>query len=69
MNSVSKVASCGLVGLLAALSVTQDAHAYLDPGTGSMILQVVLGGVAGLMVAGKLFWTRILAFFSKNKQK
>ena len=32
----------------------------LDPGTGSIILQVLLGGVAGLLLAGKLFWHRIL---------
>jgi hypothetical protein len=36
--------------------------AYLDPGTGSMILQVILGGVAGAAVAVKMFWHRIIAF-------
>lgn len=39
------------------------AYAYLDPGTGSLILQIILGGVAGLLVAGKLFWARIVDFF------
>jgi hypothetical protein len=33
-----------------------NAHAYLDAGTGSMILQLLLGGIAGLMIAGKLYW-------------
>ena len=33
--------------------------AYLDPGAGSMILQVLAGGLAGLAVAGKLYWARI----------
>lgn len=33
--------------------------AYLDPGAGSMILQVLAGGVAGLVVFGKLYWGRI----------
>ncbi len=37
------------------------AHAYLDPGTGSMILQVLLGGAAGLTLAGKLYWRRFLS--------
>jgi len=36
------------------------AYAYLDPGTGSMILQVLLGGAAGLALAGKLYWHRFL---------
>jgi len=33
--------------------------AYLDPGAGSMILQALAGGVAGVMVVGKLYWSRI----------
>jgi hypothetical protein len=33
--------------------------AYLDPGAGSMILQALAGGVAGLVVVGKLYWARI----------
>ncbi len=36
---------------------------YLDPGTGSVILQALLGGLAGLAVALKLFGRRILDFF------
>jgi hypothetical protein len=34
--------------------------AYLDAGTGSMILQLIAGGLAGLAVTIKLFWRRIL---------
>ncbi len=44
-----------LVLLLAA----QPAWAYLDPGTGSMLLQVILGGIAAVGVALKLFWHKI----------
>jgi hypothetical protein len=35
--------------------------AYLDPGAGSMLLQVLLGGIAAGGVALKLFWGRIAA--------
>jgi hypothetical protein len=42
---------------------SMPAYAYLDPGTGSMMLQIILGGIAGLLVAGKLFWGRIVDFF------
>ena len=45
-----------MVGIL-----TSSAYAYLDPGTGSMILQVLLGGVAGLALAGKLYWHKLLS--------
>jgi hypothetical protein len=41
--------------------------AYLDPGSGSMLLQILLGGVAGVAVAGKMYWQRIKARFSSTK--
>ena len=47
---------------------TQPAWAYLDPGTGSMLLQVLLGGVAAVAVALKLYWYRILAIFGIKKE-
>ena len=34
--------------------------AYLDPGSGSLILQAILGGLAGAAVAFKAWKTRIL---------
>ncbi|MDX1460861.1 MAG: hypothetical protein R3348_07375 [Xanthomonadales bacterium] len=50
-----------------ALLLPTSAFAYLDPGTGSMILQVVLGGIAAVAVALKLFWYRIIGFFGFGK--
>ena len=35
------------------------AYAYLDPGTGSVLLQVLLGGAAGLAMAGRIYWDKI----------
>jgi hypothetical protein len=58
-----KLASTLFPATLALLFVgisTTGAHAYLDAGTGSMILQVILGGIAGLAIAGKLYWHRLL---------
>ncbi len=37
--------------------------AYLDPGSGSMILQMLVGGGAAAAVSAKLFWGRIKSFF------
>lgn len=45
--------------LICALLLTPNVWAYLDPGTGSMLLQVVLGGIAAIGVAVKIFWHRI----------
>jgi hypothetical protein len=54
---------------LAAIAWTASAtpaSAYLDPGTGSMLLQMILGGVAGALVVGKLYWQRIKDFVARR---
>lgn len=45
----------------------EPAFAYLDPGTGSMLLQVILGGIAAVGVAIKLFWYKIRAALGLRK--
>ena len=52
-----------LIALIAALILPQTAHAYLDPASGSMILQAVIGGVAAAALAFRFYWQRIQAFF------
>lgn len=54
--------------LFVGMSAT-GALAYLDAGTGSMILQLLLGGAAGLMLAVKLYWYKLLSLLGiKSKQ-
>ena len=42
-----------------------QAHAYLDPGTGSYFIQIALAALVGSLFAIRLFWGRIKAFFRK----
>lgn len=57
------------LSLVLAAASTTEAKAYLDGGSGSMLLQLLLGGVAGLAVAGKLYWYKLLSLFGmKPKQ-
>jgi len=51
------------------LLIFTDAVAYLDPGTGSMLLQVVLGGIAAIGVAIKLYWHKLRAAFGLAKKE
>ncbi len=46
-----------LVGFSAA------AHAYLDPGTGSILVQSLLAGIAGAVAVLSVYWQRVKAFF------
>jgi hypothetical protein len=40
----------------------QLAYGYLDPGTGSYILQLIIGGLLGGLFAIGLFWKKVVAF-------
>jgi F0F1-type ATP synthase membrane subunit b/b' len=40
---------------------------YLDPGFGSMVLQLVLAGVLGAGVIIRIFWKRIKGIFQKKQ--
>ena len=43
--------------------------AYLDPGSGSMILQIIAGGVAAVAVTAKLYWNKLLRFLHIKKDE
>jgi len=44
-----------------------SVFAYLDPGTGSILVQLLVGGFAAVGVAAKLYWHRILRLFRIRK--
>jgi len=50
------------VALLMIL-VPSAAFAYIDPGTGSFIVQGIIAAVVGIGVAVKIFWHRIRRIF------
>jgi hypothetical protein len=56
-----------LLALAACLSITSPAHAYLDPGTGSMLLSAVIGVAAAVGLALKLFWYRLAGLLRGKK--
>jgi hypothetical protein len=53
---------------VAVLGISAEpAFAYIDPGTGSILLQSVIGAISGALVLLRLYWTRIRRFFSKSR--
>ena len=66
----------GLIVVLAALVspiLLRPAYGYLDPGTGSYIIQLLVGGLLGGLFAVGLFWKRVIAlvkrlFTPQNRQ-
>ena len=56
-----------ILALLAILASPLAAHAYIDPGAGSMLLQLLLGGVAGAFVFFRLFKQKIYRLLGLGK--
>ena len=53
-NVYSTTAACAAV----VLSFSKNAYAYLDPGTGSMLLQGLIAAVAGGLMVIRAYWGR-----------
>lgn len=51
-----------IVPLILTLAATEPAYAYLDPGTGSILLQGLIASVAAGLVVIKLYWHKVKAF-------
>ncbi len=46
-----------------------NAHAYIDPGTGSLILQVLAAAAFSVLAFWRGLREKIMNFFNKNKDK
>ena len=55
--------------LVLLMAVSSNAYAYLDPGTGSMLMQSLIGVIAAASMTASLFWGRIKIAFYKFSGK
>ena len=51
------------------LLIPTKAFAYLDPGTGSIILQAILGFIAAAVASISIYWTKFKIFLNKIFKK
>ena len=54
-----------LLALLVVLLFSQNSHAYIDPGSGSIIIQVLIASFVGIAYTVKVFWRQIIEFGKK----
>jgi len=52
-----------------ALSAATPAFAYLDPGTGSVIIQGLIAGIAMVGVTARMYWHKLQVFFGRSPAK
>ena len=57
--------------VICCLLVTYEtpAHAYLDPGTGSILIQGLIASIAAAGVVLRTYWHRLVHFFGIGKDK
>lgn len=53
------------LSVVMVFAFTGSAYAYLDPGTGSLIVQGAIAAVGAVLLAGKMYWARIRMMFGK----
>jgi hypothetical protein len=70
---IKKKISHYFIYLFVYFFLSSNAHAYLDPGTGSIILQAIIAFFAGAAAFVSFYWRKAKSYisnlFSKNKKK
>jgi len=58
-----------IFAVLGMFLLVEPAYAYLDPGTGSLIIQVLIASLVSLIFAIKVFWKKITNYFRNFSSK
>ena len=54
------------VGVMVTI-ISCESYAYLDNGSGSMLVQLLLGGLVGAGAFLKFYWHKVSSWFKKKK--
>jgi hypothetical protein len=58
-----------LGGVFVCLFCPSSAFAYIDPGSSSLLLQLLLSGVAGFLILFKVYWKSLTAIFGRFSKR
>ena len=50
------------------VSAPEPVFAYIDPGTGSMLVQMTIGAIAAGLTLCKLYWKKIVGLFRSRPE-
>ena len=65
MSSANKLIIIVLTIIYVYILFVDDAYAYLDPGTGSYMLQMLLAALLSMLFFVKAFWSNVKLFFKR----
>lgn len=63
------IAKLAIVLVLVFILFPIPVYAYLDPGSGSYLIQIIIASVAGAGIIVKTQWENIKTIFNKKKIK
>ena len=66
MRNLKRLTKWGILLTFLSLAFPQKAYAYIDPGSGSYFLQLLIAGLLGALYSIKIFWNRIRSFLTKR---
>ncbi len=55
------------LNIISLLAPIMRPHYYLDPGSGSFLIQLLIAGIAGAGLIIATSWRRIKGFFTRSK--
>ena len=58
-----------LFGALVLAAAPAALFAYLDPGTGSYFLQMLIAGLMAGLFTLKIYWKKVKSFFKKSPKE
>ena len=65
---VKKIFVAALWVIGGCIGLTAPAHAYLDPGTGSLLLQGLIATIAAGAATASIYWHKVRTFFSGKNE-
>jgi hypothetical protein len=69
MRHSTHVAESLVFVVLLLVASTQVAYAYVDPGTGSYVIQILIAALVGAAFAVRVYWNKIKGLFSRSSSE
>ena len=66
MTRTAMTRTAVLASIVLLVIAARPAFAYVDPGTGGMLMQLLIGGLMGGLVLLKSSWQRIKGWFNRS---
>ncbi len=63
-----RILTLSLLVLSFKFVLASPAQAYLDPGSGSFIIQIIVASLMGAILIFKIYWKKIKSFFGRQSQ-